>query len=129
MGIVVLLLLVAVLLFFGELAILLGFNTLRVCQTGEQPSSDRKQPSCQTGTPISLGHYKTHNKKVSKEEWVTHYGSDAEFDLYGAGGGIASGRSPCTPSNLLCLSVCMLFVCLIVCLSVWHQCCVVAQKI
>ena len=128
MGIVVLLLLVAVLLFFGELAILLGFNTLRVCQTGEQPSSDRKQPSCQTLThcQISLAHYKTPTdtgEKVSKEEWVTHYGSDVEFDLYDAGGGIASGKLPCTPSNLLCLSVCCLSVSLFVCLfgtnAVW----------
>ena len=117
MGISVLLLLVAVLL-----ATLLGFNTLRVCQTGEQPSSDRKQPSCQTLThcQIYLGHYKTPTdtgKKVSKEERVTQYGSDAEFDLYDAGGVIASGRSPCTPSNLLCLCVVCLSHCLFVCLA------------
>ena len=123
MGIVVLLLLVAVLLFFGELAILIGFNTLRFCQTGEPPSSDSKQPSCRTLTrcQFSWGHYKapTDTSKISKEEWVTQYGSDAGFDLYDAGGGIASGRSPRTPYNLL--SVC-LFVCLFgtnTCLFVW----------
>ena len=122
-GIVVLLLSVAVLLFFGELAILFGFNTLRVCQTRELSSSDSKPHSCQTLTPCqtSQGTLKTSTDigKVSKDEWVTQYGSDAGFDVYDAGGGISSGRLSRLSIDSVCLSgwlaVYLLFLALMLC--------------
>ena len=104
-GTVVLVLLVAVPLFFGELAIWVGFNTLR----SSQPWSDSKQSSCEILEPCqtSHGHLETpmDTSKVSKEEWVTQYGSDAGFDLYDAGGDIASGRSSRMLSTPFCLFV------------------------
>ena len=80
-GTVVLLLLVAVPLFFGELAISIGLRnritrehssreTVDLCETR---ASNCEQESTDTG-------------KVSKAEWVNHYGSDAGFDQYEADG-------------------------------------------
>ena len=98
-GTVVLLLLVAVPLFFGELAIFIGLRTLHPCRTYEQPSLE--QPSCRTlhlcETQQPLQFEQEPTGKVSKQEWVTYYGSDAGFDRYSADGDIASGR----PSHML----------------------------
>ena len=89
-GTVVLLLLVAVPLFFGELAIFIDFRTLTPCRTREQSIgrtlefSEIRASNCEQES--------TNTGKVSKEEWVTHYGSDAGFDRYESDGDIASGR-------------------------------------
>lgn len=92
-GTVVLLLLVAVLLFFGELAILIGLRSrITPDQTHEQ-SSRKTLDLCETRAS-NCDQESTGTGKVAKAEWVTHYGSDAGFDQYEADGdqqAIASG--------------------------------------
>ena len=82
LGTIVLLLLVAVPLFFGELAILIGFGT------GE-PSSDNEQSTRKT-RESNCAHTQPATNNLTTEESDTR-GSDAEFDRSDEDGNMVSG--------------------------------------